>query len=180
MILAAAGGEDEAVLSLKNESKDRLYYGAIAINALQTELKLLKNLPMASSIEKSISSLSDLSKLLTPAMAHICRSESNILRLYMAIPMSNATTERSLLIPQTRRELCDKQSKPRTLEPQNVLAHPQKLHWSSRFLLSMPWLILSMITALDFDKQYYHVGRKYFQLVFIARVYVRCSAASIF
>ena len=93
MVLAAARGENTATLSLKDDTKTKLD-GDIDIMALENELKLLKNIASAS-MQKSFITLSDLSKILTPVMRGIYKNVSKLIQLYMTIPMSNATAERS-------------------------------------------------------------------------------------
>ena len=62
--------------------------------ALEYELKLLKNIASAS-MQESFITLSDLSKVLIPVMRGIYKNVSKLIQLYMTIPVSNATTERS-------------------------------------------------------------------------------------
>ena len=88
VILAAARGEDESTFSFKHSTMAELH-DDIDIDALVTELKLLKNIS-SSFVPDTFETVLDVSRSLTSALRGIYRSTA---RLYMKALMSNATAE---------------------------------------------------------------------------------------
>lgn len=92
-LVSATCENASAASSLKNDTKTRLSVD-FDIEALQNELKLLKNI-LTDSKQRSIESVNDLSRALTPSMRQVYKNVSRLVRLFMTVPMSNATAERS-------------------------------------------------------------------------------------
>ena len=65
----------------------------VYVDAFATELKLLKNIS-SSFVPDAFETVRDVSKALTPALRGIYRSTARLSRLYLTVPMSNATADR--------------------------------------------------------------------------------------
>ena len=95
VILNAANGKD---FDIKDNIRAKLN-GDFDLHELKLELKLLKNVATSALRVNqrfvSFSTLIDVCKALNHAMRNIYKNVSKLIQLYMTIPMSNATAERS-------------------------------------------------------------------------------------